>query len=57
MKTGIAGAQWSAKPGQIVSDLPDDECIRLIDAGLAEPVKEPREKAVKLDGKKEKSVK
>ena len=47
MSVSISG-EWTAIPGDVV-DLPDDEAIRLIEAGFAEPVRDaaPVETAVR----------
>lgn len=46
MLTSIAGVSFSAAPGQEL-DLPDDEAVRFIEAGIAEAVKQVKvEKAV-----------
>lgn len=42
---GLAGANFSYSPGQVV-DISDDMAKSFIKGGVAEPVKEVREKAV-----------
>ena len=44
--TGRAGANFSNAPGDVI-DVSKDEGQRMIDAGVAVPVVEKREKAVK----------